>query len=122
VEERALVMELVEGETLPVGLPFETTLNYARQIAEALEYAHEKGIVHRDLKPANIKVTPEGRVKLLDHAAEFLRRTEAQDSITSPCRQSDAGRRCGSVRRANVSAWRPIPGFARSCPGAVRES
>jgi serine/threonine-protein kinase len=66
VEERALVMELVEGETLPLGVPFETALNFARQIAEALEYAHERGIIHRDLKPANIKVTPEGRVKLLD--------------------------------------------------------
>jgi Tol biopolymer transport system component/predicted Ser/Thr protein kinase len=66
VEERALIMELVEGDTLPTGLPLDTALNYARQIAEALEYAHEKGIVHRDLKPTNIKVTPEGRVKVLD--------------------------------------------------------
>src|SRR6516164_872837 len=66
VEERALVMELVEGETLPTGLPPKTALNYARQIAEALEYAHERGIIHRDLKPANIKVTGEGRTKVLD--------------------------------------------------------
>jgi len=66
VEERALVMELVEGETLPCPVPLDTTLAYARQIAEALEYAHEKGVIHRDLKPANIKVTPEGTVKLLD--------------------------------------------------------
>ena len=54
VESQALVMELVEGETLKGPLPVETALNYARQIAEALEAAHEKGIVHRDLKPANI--------------------------------------------------------------------
>jgi len=66
LEERALVMELVEGETLPCPLPIGTALNYAKQIAEALEYAHEKGVVHRDLKPANIKITPEGVVKVLD--------------------------------------------------------
>ena len=61
-----LVMELVDGPTLKGPLPVETALNYARQIAEALEAAHEKGIVHRDLKPANIKVTRDGVVKVLD--------------------------------------------------------
>jgi serine/threonine protein kinase len=66
VEEQALVMELVEGETLSGPLPIETALEYAGQIAEALEYAHERGVIHRDLKPANIKVTTEGTVKLLD--------------------------------------------------------
>jgi serine/threonine protein kinase/dipeptidyl aminopeptidase/acylaminoacyl peptidase len=66
LEGKALVMELVEGENLRGPLPLETAVNYARQIAEALEYAHEKGIVHRDLKPANVKITPEGVVKVLD--------------------------------------------------------
>src|SRR5260370_3888748 len=61
-----LVMELVEGDNLAGPLPVETALNYARQIAEALEAAHEKGIVHRDLKPANVKITPAGLVKVLD--------------------------------------------------------
>src|SRR6202140_3694436 len=66
VEEGALAMELVEGESPKGPLPRETALGYARQIAEALEYAHERGVIHRDMKPANIKVTPEGTVKLLD--------------------------------------------------------
>src|SRR3984893_9508906 len=61
-----LVMELVPGETLAQrikregAVPVEESLTIARQIAEALEAAHEKGIIHRDLKPANVKVTPEG--------------------------------------------------------------
>src|SRR6266852_3956347 len=58
IEERALVMELVEGETLKGSLPLETVLDYAHQIVNALEAAHEKGIIHRDLKPSNIMVTP----------------------------------------------------------------
>jgi hypothetical protein len=66
-----LSMELIEGEDLAQRivsgpLPLEESLSLAKQIAEALEAAHEKGIVHRDLKPANVKVTPDGRVKLLD--------------------------------------------------------
>jgi len=66
VESQALVRELVEGATLKGRLAIETALNYARQIAEVLEAAHEKGIVHRDLKPANIMVTPAGVVKVVD--------------------------------------------------------
>ena len=66
IEQGALVMELVEGQTLAGPLPLDTALNYGRQIADALEAAHEKAIVHRDLKPANLKVTPQGVVKVLD--------------------------------------------------------
>jgi len=66
VEERAIVMELAEGTT-PVGpMPLDLAMPLIQQLIDALEYAHEKGIVHRDLKPANIRVTPEGRVKVLD--------------------------------------------------------
>jgi serine/threonine-protein kinase len=66
VEERALVMELVEGESPKGPLPFDDAWKIALQIADALEYAHERGVIHRDLKPANVKVTPDGVVKLLD--------------------------------------------------------
>jgi len=78
---RALVMELVEGETLadriargPISL--DEALPIAKQIAEALEAAHEQGIMHRDLKPANIKVRPDGTVKVLDFVAPRRRRKE----------------------------------------------
>src|SRR2546425_8370225 len=70
-ETHALVLELVEGDTLADRIvrgpiPLEEALPMARQIGEALEAAHEQGIIHRDLKPANIKVTPDGVVKVLD--------------------------------------------------------
>jgi len=68
---RFLVMELVPGEDLRLRLtrgpiPVEETLDLGRNIAEALEVAHAKGIIHRDLKPANVKITPEGKAKVLD--------------------------------------------------------
>jgi serine/threonine-protein kinase len=70
---RALVMELVEGETLADRIargpiPVDEALPMARQIAEALEVAHDQGIIHRDLKPANVKVRNDGTVKVLDFA------------------------------------------------------
>ncbi len=61
-----IVMELVEGESPKGPMPLEDAIDICRQIALALEAAHERGIVHRDLKPANIKVTPNGTVKVLD--------------------------------------------------------
>src|SRR5277367_2383253 len=77
----ALVMELVEGPALAdrpkAGpIPIDEALPIAKQICEALEYAHERGIVHRDLKPANVKVTPDDTVKVLDFGLAKALETE----------------------------------------------
>jgi eukaryotic-like serine/threonine-protein kinase len=79
----AFVMELVEGPTLgdriaAGAIPLSEALGIAKQICEALEFAHERGIVHRDLKPANVKVTPDGAVKVLDFG--LAKALETQDS------------------------------------------
>ena len=85
---RCLVLELVEGETLAERiargpLAPEEALGVARQVAEGVEGAHEKGIIHRDLKPANIKITPDGSVKLLDFGlAKALAGEAAEEDIS----------------------------------------
>jgi serine/threonine protein kinase len=106
VEDRALVMELVEGESSKGPMPFEEAWHIASQIAAALEYAHDKGIVHRDLKPANVKVTQEGVVKLLD-----VLRTHTQPSgvrwnvLRHRMMACDTSRRCSVNSTATLSFW-----------------
>ena len=91
IEHHALVMELVDGPTLVERmaqgpLPLDEVLSIAKQIGEALDAAHEKGIVHRDLKPANVKLTPDGRVKVLDFglAKAMTGDTASADPANSP--------------------------------------
>jgi eukaryotic-like serine/threonine-protein kinase len=91
-DTRALILELVEGPTLADrlgtgALPVPEAVAIARQIADALDAAHEKGIVHRDLKPANIKVTQNGIVKVLDFGLAKVRESfDDRESLDSPTR------------------------------------
>ena len=100
---RFLVLELVEGETLAERLrrgplPVEDALVITKEICEALEAAHEKGICHRDLKPANIKLTEEGRVKVLDFGlAKVLQDNSAHGSVANSPTLSLAGTLPGMI-------------------------
>jgi serine/threonine-protein kinase len=101
---RVLILELVEGETLAErlksgALQIVEALSIAKSICEALEAAHEKGVIHRDLKPANIKITPDGKVKVLDFGlAKALESIPAGGNLSnSPTLLSIAGTQAGVI-------------------------
>ena len=97
-----LVLEMVSGETLADRIqrgpiPIDEALAIAAQIAEALESAHEAGIVHRDLKPANVKVTPDGKVKVLDFGLAKAYAANEQESSLSSATMSLAATQRGMI-------------------------
>jgi len=123
----ALVMELVEGPTLADRItqgpiPVDETLPIAKQIAEALEAAHEQGIIHRDLKPANIKVRPDGTVKVLDFGlAKAMEPTGARPAnvsqaptITTPAMMTGVGMILGTAAYMSPEQARGNPVDKRS--------
>ena len=124
-----LAMELVEGEDLAERLkrgtiPVDEALAIAKQIAEGLEEAHEKGIVHRDLKPANVKLTPDGKVKVLDFglakawAGEGAAGTSSADSheLPHPRPHRDRGRASSSAPPPTCRPSRPAASRSTSGP------
>jgi eukaryotic-like serine/threonine-protein kinase len=99
---RALVMELVEGPTLADRIaagpiPKDEALAIAKQIAEALEVAHERGIIHRDLKPANVKVTPDDKVKVLDFGLAKIASNETPSDYLSHSPTMIKGTQAGMI-------------------------
>src|SRR5262249_13741087 len=115
-----LVMELVPGETLADrikrgAIPIEDALPIAKQIAKALEEAHPRGVVHRDLKPANIKVTPDGKVKVLDFGLAKAYEREPADALARSCSPYSRWRVKQQIR---IRFWRAM--MARTVTDAVK--
>ena len=109
---RYLVLELVEGETLAERIArgpiqIDEALTIAKQICEALEAAHEKGIIHRDLKPANVKITPDGKVKVLDFG---LAKAVSQSAATTISKSTQPNEKMSLL-------WSPATPFV--CSGLI---
>src|SRR5262245_32419533 len=124
---QALILELVEGPTLADRiargpLPLDDALAIARQIAEALEAAHEQGIIHRDLKPANIKVRDDGTVKVLDFGLARIAEPAgvasasitASPTITSPALMTGVGMLLGTAAYMSPEQAKGRPADKRS--------
>ncbi len=121
---KALVMELVKGQTLKGPVPVDAALKYAAQIASALDEAHEKGITHRDLKPANIMLTPDGTIKVLDFGLAAVTQPSQSDGgeiatnmATLTMSPTSAGMIMGTaayMNRRGARLWTAAPTSGRS--------
>ena len=127
-----IVSELLEGESLRSrlqggALPPRKAIDYARQIAEGLAAAHDKGIVHRDLKPDNLFVTSDGRIKILDFGIAKLTQPSDDDAPAHRLSHRDRGRarwwaRRATCRRSRSAAkrWMPAPTSSASARSSTR--
>jgi eukaryotic-like serine/threonine-protein kinase len=117
---RAIVMELVEGSTLEARIaqgpiPVPEVLHIARQLAEALETAHELGIVHRDLKPGNLRLTADGRLKILDFA-------RAEDTLVHLSTSTTSDRRAQAMLASLLASRHEKTAATRLIAAILRRS